>query len=205
MDKKFNFPYLELYSSVGTAIHEVIQKYYGFDEIKKPLFSEKFRVKGEADAIKYPSLFEIKSTEFNNFKDTYDQKHFDQGNIYAYILNTEYGYELQYVTVLYVFIDKLKKDPKGFDIKIDTERAKFLLNKSTIILESLELGVAPEAVGASEKECKYCPYVYYCRSDNNIILNENDYKYKINDTKNVPEPKKKEIYKIYKSDTAFRL
>jgi CRISPR/Cas system-associated exonuclease Cas4 (RecB family) len=205
VDRKFNFPYLEMYSSVGTALHEVIQKYYGFDEIKKPLFSENYKVKGEADAIKFPSLFEIKSTDTRNFKGTYEKAHYDQGNIYAYILNKEYGYNLEYVTILYIFRDDLRKDPKGFDVKIDENQARTLLNKSLVLLESIDTGIVPEALGASEKECRYCPYVHYCRSDNNVILSENDYGGKIEVQEEKKQTKKKDIYKVYKSKNAFEI
>jgi len=187
IDKNFNFPYLKLYADVGTAIHEHLQSVYPFTEIKKAIYSDKFRVKGEADAINKNYLCEIKSIEVKKIKFLPEIDHFHQGNIYAHVLNTEYNYNINGVTIIYVFRDDLKRDPLAIDFKIDTNLAIDFLSRSLILLDAIERKVIPEKIGNTEDKCKWCPYSDYCIKDGDGI--------KIEAVIKKEEPKKQKEHK----------
>lgn len=165
IDKNFNFVYLKIYADVGIAIHEYVQRTYKFKEIKKEMYSNNYKVKGEADAVDSPYLFEFKTTETTKIKDRYKYDHYVQANIYAYILNTEYNYDLKTITLVYFFRDNLKKDPLTFDINIDNKLAIEYLNRSNIILGSIENKTLPDKIGSNKEKCNYCIYKEYCKKD----------------------------------------
>ena len=164
--KYFQFQFLKLYAKVGDGVHEFIQDTYDFTETKKALYSNNYKVKGEADAVTSPYLYEFKSIELKNFTGTYRNDDYYQGNIYAYILNTEYGYKLNTVTLIYFFRDGLNRDPFAVDIPVDNNLAISYLNRSTTLLEAMSTKKVPEAIGATKDKCKYCMYKNYCEIDN---------------------------------------
>lgn len=165
--KNFNFVYLDFYAGLGTEVHELVQNIYDFKEIKKALFSKIYNVKGEADAITPPYLYEFKTVDEKAlFGLDYRVKDYEQGNIYAHILNSEYDYKLNTITLVYFFRDNLKKDPYAIDIKYDSELAKSFLERSNILLDHLSSKKLPLMIGASKDNCKYCIYKENCKTDN---------------------------------------
>lgn len=172
LDKYFKFIYLKLYADVGTAIHKYVQDTYGFSEVEKPIFSDNYKVKGKVDAIDGNCIYELKSTETSKFKNTYEEDHYHQGNIYSYILNTEYKYNIRNITIVYFFRDNLKKDPVGFDVPLNKELALSFLTRSPILLESIQKRIVPDKIGSSPEKCKWCMYKDYCGKDE-IIIEEN--------------------------------
>ncbi len=168
LDKNFNFVYLKLYGDVGTAIHKYTQDTYGFSEVEKPIFSERYQVKGKADAIDENILYELKTTEYFKFKNKFEEDHYHQGNIYAYILNSEYGYKIRNVTIVYFFRDSLKRDPIGFDLPVNKDLAVSYLNRSPILMESIRTKVVPDKIGGLPDKCKYCMYQSYCEKEGTI-------------------------------------
>lgn len=172
VNKNFNFEYLQLYADVGTSIHEFTQKTYDFAEVKKGLISENYRVKGEADAVTIPFLYEIKSIDTKKFNGSYRVNDYHQGNIYAYILNTEYKYRLSTVTLVYFFRDALSRDPFAIDIPVDNRLAISFLERSLLLNESLEKKKLPDKIGSSEEKCKYCMFKNYCESDSKNVEKE---------------------------------
>jgi len=163
VDDKFNFTYLYLIQKVGNEIHELVQNLYDFTEVEKTIVSEKFKVKGRADALKNEYLYEIKSIDPLKFKNKYDMNHYYQALIYAYILNSEYNYNIKYVTILYVLRNLKKVYP--FDLPINDKIAKSFLNRAILLRNSLDKNIVPDPIGSSEEQCKFCLFKKYCDKD----------------------------------------
>lgn len=164
IDKLFKYPYVYLHQKVGIAVHDAISEVYDFQEIKKKIISEKYKVKGEVDAIKEDVVYEIKTIKINDFQNTYIDKHYYQGLIYAYILNIEYSYKIKKVCLLYQFKEHLDVSPKVFVLEVNNKIAESLLNRAIILHNCLEKKIVPEAV-PSDEECKYCLFSDYCKKD----------------------------------------
>jgi CRISPR/Cas system-associated exonuclease Cas4 (RecB family) len=163
LNKQYNFSYLYLIQKVGNKIHSVIQEIYGFSETEKTVVSEKFKVKGRVDGIHESFLFEIKSIDANKVANTYIKEHYLQGLVYAYILNTEYGYEIKTITIVYV-----KRDLKNvipFDLPVDYKLAESLLNRAPLLKSALETHQIPDPFGATKEHCQYCSFKEQCKED----------------------------------------
>jgi CRISPR/Cas system-associated exonuclease Cas4 (RecB family) len=148
---------------VGNVLHEIFQDLYNFDEVEKSVVSEKFKVKGRLDAVKGNVIYEIKSIDPKKFKGTYIKEHLFQGIIYGYILKTEYDYDIDNVTIIYVLRDL--KTVQAFDIKIDMNLAESFLARAPILLSALESNSVPETIGATKDQCTWCPYKKFCEDD----------------------------------------
>lgn len=160
---QFQFAYLYMIQKVGNVIHKLFQDLYNFTEVEKSVVSEKFKVKGRLDAIKEKTLYEIKSIDPAKFKGTYIKEHAFQGLIYAYILITEYGYDIENITIIYVL--RNLKTIQAFDIKIDMKLAESFLTRAPILLSALDQNIIPDPIGANKDQCKWCPYKSYCEND----------------------------------------
>jgi CRISPR/Cas system-associated exonuclease Cas4 (RecB family) len=160
---QFQFSYLYMIQKVGNVIHSLFQDLYNFTEVEKSVVSEKFKVKGRLDALKGKTLYEIKSIDPEKFKGTYIKEHVFQGLIYAYILITEYGYDIENITIIYVL--RNLKTIQAFDIKIDMKLAESFLTRASILLSAIDQNIVPEPIGANKEQCKWCPYKSYCEND----------------------------------------
>jgi len=165
--KQYQFSYLYMMQKVGNEIHNIIQDIYNFSEIEKTVVSEIYKVKGRVDAIKDKFLYEIKSVDDNRFKNNYDKEHYFQAIIYVYILNNEYNYNIENVTIIYVFRNLRKV--VAFDIKFNSELAKSFLERSTLLQNSIRTKEVPEPIGFTTKQCKYCLYKKFCDKDGSKI------------------------------------
>jgi hypothetical protein len=161
--KLYSFSYLYLIQKVGNTIHDTIQELYGFSETEKTIVSDKFKVKGRVDAIKDKYLCEIKSIDFEKFKNKYIKEHYYQSCVYAYILNTDYNYNIEIITIIYVIRNLKKIVP--FDLPINNKLADTLLSKAPILLSALQNTQVPDPFGAKKETCKYCLYKKYCEGD----------------------------------------
>jgi hypothetical protein len=161
LKKKFNYPYLYVRQKVGDAVHEAIQDVYSFEEVEKTVISEKFHVKGRLDGLNDNYVIDFKPSD--KFKEDVDLKHYDQGNIYATILNTEYGYSVTKVVIVYYILNF--KDMQVFVKDIDLKRGLEFLKRGKLLKEHIENNIMIDPIGATEKECRYCPYVKYCQKD----------------------------------------
>jgi hypothetical protein len=195
--EQFRFAYLYLIQKIGNEIHSVVQELYDFTEIEKTIVSEKYKVKGRIDGIKESYLYEIKSVDIGKVQNGYIKEHFDQANIYAYILNSEYGYELEKVTLVYVQRDLKRIIP--FDISINNSQAKSFLNRSPLLLKAINNHEVIDPIGANEEQCKYCLYKKYCQKDKCQTLKQPFIKEK------KVKPKKVEKEDLDYKQTAFLL
>ena len=196
-DKYFKFVYLDFYALLGIEIHELVQNIYNFGEIKKSLYSKVYDVKGEVDAITSPFLYEFKTVDEKAlFRLDYRNKDYMQGNIYAHILNSEYGYSLDTITLVYFFRDNLKRDPYAIDLKYNPDIAISFLKRSHILLEHLSNKKLPDAIGSSEEICRYCVYKEVCKLDN-----EKNNNLKIEELVSEKETKNKTL----KVNTSFKI
>lgn len=162
--KQFNFSYLYMIQEVGNVVHDVIQNLYTFSETEKTIVSEKYKVKGRCDAIRNNFLYEIKTIDPDRFYGKYEENHYFQGLIYSYILNTEYNYNIDTVTIIYVLRNLKKIFP--FDIKLkDIKEAEPFLQRGLLLRESLNKKEVPEPVGISKDECIFCPFKVQCEKD----------------------------------------
>ncbi len=163
--KLFKYPKIYLMQKVGEAIHEVLQEIYDFTEVNKSVVSEKYKVKGKIDAFKDGCVYEIKTLDENKFLGTYSIEHYYQGLLYAYILNTEYNYNVNSVVIIYVFRDNLKRDPVVFDLDLDTNLAKSLLERSLLLLTSIQRKEVIDPIGSNKDQCHYCEFKTFCEKD----------------------------------------
>lgn len=187
LNKKFNYPFLYIKQKVGDSVHEAIQEVYNFDEVEKTIISEKFNVKGRADGIKEIYIIDFKPSDI--LKDKVDIKHYDQGNIYATILNTEYGYSIEKVVIVYYILNF--KDMQVFVNGVDIKRGLSFLKNGKLLKEHLDNNVLIDPIGATESECRYCSYLKYCEKDGYKEVKPPKFKHIIE----VDEKPKKEIEK----------
>jgi len=160
--QQFKFSYLYLIQKVGNHLHDIIQSLYNFEESEKTVVSEKYKVKGRVDGIKGSNLYEIKTVEASKFKN-YVPEHYYQCLIYTHILNIEYDYKIDNITIIYVFRDL--KRIQVYDLNVDLSIAKRFLERAPHLLSCLESSTVSDPIGATEDQCKYCPYKEYCEKD----------------------------------------
>ena len=127
---------------------------------KRELFKAVLKEKGR---LRPYVIYEIKSIDPSKFKGTYIKEHLFQGIIYAYILKTEYDYDIDNVTIVYVLRDL--KTIQAFDVKIDMKLAESFLARAPILLSALEANTVPEPIGATKDQCRWCPYKKFCEDD----------------------------------------
>lgn len=163
LNDKFRFAYLYLIQRVGNEIHDVIQNLYDFSETEKTVVSERYKVKGRVDGIRESFLYEIKSIDSNKFTGKYEPDHYIQAIIYAYILNSEYDYKIETVTIIYVL--RNLKEVAAFDIKVDSKLAESFLNRALLLRSALDSIQVPEPIGATIDQCNYCSYRKACEED----------------------------------------
>ncbi len=164
INKMYNFSYLYLINKVGDRIHDAIQGLYDFTDTEKTIVSEKFKVKGRVDAIKDNCVVELKSIDDKKFKNQYIKAHYHQGLVYAYILNTEYEYSIDTITVVYIIRHLKKIIP--FDIPYDQALANKFLNYGPQLLLAISAKKAPDPINADNEQCKYCLYKNeFCMKD----------------------------------------
>jgi CRISPR/Cas system-associated exonuclease Cas4 (RecB family) len=161
--QQFKFAYLYLIQRVGNEIHSIIQELYDFTETEKTVVSEKYKVKGRVDGIREIYLYEIKSADADKFENKYETDHYLQANIYAYILNTEYGYNIRKVVIIYVLRDLKHIVP--FDLPVNNDLAKSLLERAPLLHASLEKREPIDPLGATNEHCKWCSYKKFCKND----------------------------------------
>jgi hypothetical protein len=164
----FKFAYLDIINEVANSIHDYIQELYGFEETQKTIVSEKYKVKGRLDAYKNGYLYEIKTIEEDKFFGNYLSDHYNQGLVYAYILNTEYSYKVHTVTIIYVMRNNVRKIVP-FDIKVNNEEAKKFLERAPRLLSHISRKVVPDPIAATHEQCDFCPYMKYCKEDTSRI------------------------------------
>lgn len=154
--KQYNFSYLYLIQKIGNAIHDVLQELYNFDECEKTVLSEKYKVKGRVDSIKDSTIYEIKSIDPSKFKGNYIEEHKLQGMIYAYLLNTEYNYNIKNITIIYVLRTLKKIFP--IDIKVDMKIGEKYVTRAPLLIDALNKNEIIDPIGATAEQCKWCPF-----------------------------------------------
>lgn len=203
LKKKFTYPYLYMRRKVGDAVHEAIQEIYNFDEVEKTVISEKFHVKGRLDGLD-SDMYVIDFKPSEDFRDKVDPKHYDQGNIYSTILNTEYDYSIQKVVIVYYLLNF--KNMQVFSNDVDIKRGLEFLKRGKLLKKHIDNNMLIDPIGATEKECRFCPYVKYCQKDGykDIIPPKFESDKKVEEPK--PKPKKqidKKKAKLVKRNKKF--
>lgn len=163
VNKLYQYPYLYLIQKVGNEIHNVIQTVYDFSEVEKTVVSEKFKAKGRVDAIRENFLYDIKSIDVDKFQNKYINEHYIQANIYSYILNSEYDYKIDTITIIYVMRNLKRIVP--FDLPVNKSEAETFLNLALILKSSIEKIQVVDPYGASLEICKYCNFKEQCEED----------------------------------------
>lgn len=196
LKKQFNFSYLDIINRIGNTVHDYVQEIYNFAEVEKTIFSEKYKVKGRCDSITQPFLYEFKTLDEKKFTGTYIKEHYFQPIIYAYILNTEYNYNIQTITLVYFFRDNIKRKPFTIDLPTDDKLAIGFLEQSIILQNSIIGKKVPEPWNANLEQCKWCPYITYCENDISTIKKPYEEKKKVLKEINPFEEKKKTTKEI---------
>lgn len=166
LKKVYSFPYLYLINKIGKSVHDVIQELYDFSEVEKTVLSEKYNVKGRVDAIRENYLYEFKTTDPGRIRNL--AANYNQGLIYSYILNNEYDYTINTITLVYV--ERSFKKIIVYDYLIDNDKAEELLNNALILKKALNDSKVPEPIMADSEQCKFCGYKNYCKEDKSEII-----------------------------------
>ena len=169
LKKQFNFAYLDLINRIGNTIHDYVQEIYNFSEIEKTIVSNKYKTKGRADAINDTILYEFKSLEEKKFKNIYIKEHYYQALIYSYILNTEYNYNINLITLVYFFRDNLKRKPYTIDLPLDDKIAISFLEGAILLHDCISQKIIIDPINATSEQCRWCPYISYCEKDESKI------------------------------------
>ncbi len=162
LKQMFSFPYLYLIQRVGETVHKIIQEIFGFTEVEKTIVSKKYQVKGRVDAIANNVLYEIKtvdSVKFDNKNKPTD--FYNQANVYAYILNNEYDYDISTISI--VCVSRNLKEVFPYDFTVNYKSAEVILSRALLLKSCLENNNVPDPYGATKKECDYCNYRNYCQ------------------------------------------
>lgn len=160
---QYKFAYLSLINHVGESIHSFIQELYDFEEVEKTIISEKYKVKGRIDGIRGKYLVEIKSIDEDKFNNSVLPSHYQQGLIYANILNNEYNYSISFITVVYVL--RTLKKLFSYDMPYNQSMSQNLLNNSIILKQAIDSKKIPEPINSGKDQCKYCSYIKFCAKD----------------------------------------
>ena len=193
--KQFNFSYLYLIQKIGNNIHDLIQDLYDFTETEKTIISQRYKVKGRIDALKENFLYEFKTIDPKKFKGKYLEDHYYQGLIYSYILNSEYNYNIDTITIVYIPRDLKRMVP--FDLPLNNSLAESLLSRAPILLSSLVSKTPPDPIGSNVEQCKWCLYKEYCKKDKTNM----DLPF----LKKINKPKKEKPRYSNKTDSKFLL
>lgn len=163
VNEMFRFSYLALLQEAGNFVHNFIQSICGFTEIEKTIISEKYKVKGRLDSVQNNFLLEFKTVDASDFDGKYSISHYHQCLIYAYILNTEYSYKIEGITIVYILRNFKKVVP--FDLEVNEKLAKSFLERAPILLRCIEKGEVAEPTGSTIEQCNYCLYKKFCEKD----------------------------------------
>jgi len=163
INDQFRFAYSYLIQQVGNTIHGIVEGLYDFSETEKTIVSELYKLKGRVDGIKDNFVYDIKSIDVEKFKGRYIQEHYIQPLIYGHILNTEYGYKLDTVVVVYVL--RNLKEIIPFDIPFNKSIAESLLKRAPILKNAIDHSRVCDPIGATDETCKWCSYKKYCEKD----------------------------------------
>jgi len=167
ISKEYNFSYLYMINKVGNTVHDLIQGLYDHTEVEKTLISEKYKTKGRVDGIRDNFLLEYKTIDESKFKGKYLPMHYFQGMIYAYILNSEYGYKIDTITIVYIIRNLKRIIP--FDLPLDNEKAKLFLKFGPLLINCLKNDIVPETINSDKEQCHWCQYKKYCDKEKNTI------------------------------------
>ncbi len=165
---QYNFSYLYMINKVGNTIHDLIQGLYDHTEVEKTLISEKYKVKGRVDGIRSNFVLEYKTIDESKFQGKYIPNHYNQGIIYAYILNSEYGYKIDTITIVYIIRNLKRIIP--FDLPTDDKKAINFLELAPTLIHCLKNDIIPEPVNSDKEQCHWCQYKKYCEDDSNKII-----------------------------------
>ena len=160
---QYNFSYLYMINKVGNTVHDLIQGLYDHTEVEKPIISEKYKVKGRVDGIRNNFVLEYKTIDVAKFKETYIQNHYNQGLIYSYILNSEYGYKIDTITIVYIIRNLKRIIP--FDLPTDDNKAIEFLKLGPVLIKCLEKNIVPQTLNSDKEQCHWCQYKSYCKKD----------------------------------------
>ena len=153
---------------VGNKVHDLIQDLYDHTEVEKTIVSEKYKVKGRLDGIRDTFLLEYKTIDEKKFQGKYIDGHYHQCIIYAYILNSEYNYKINSITIVYIIRNLKRIIP--FDLPLNDELAISFLSRAPLLLNCVLEKRVPEPIGSDREQCRYCSYKNYCKKDESNII-----------------------------------
>jgi len=200
INDQFRFAYSYLIQKIGNTIHEIVEELYDFSETEKTIVSELYKLKGRVDGLKDNFVYDIKSIDIEKFKGTYIQEHYIQPLIYGQILNSEYGYKLDTVVIVYVL--RNLKEIVPFDIPFNKKLAESLLKRAPILKNSVDQNKVCDPIGATNETCKWCSYKKYCEKDTCIELQQ---PFNLKKKKEIEDPIYKNPETTGKKDSVFLL
>lgn len=164
-----SYPYGELVTAMGNAVHEILQKRLpsDSDELKIKITDMYDIVINVRTDILWNSevVVEIKTKDV--VPKTAEPEHIVQAMIYAYLLNKYHGYNIQLVQILYVARGKL--DIAVIDIPI-TEDYMFKVgnkieNFTSSLMTYVEKNLPPPMnhMYVNTKSCFFCNYKHECQ------------------------------------------
>lgn len=161
-DNHYIYPYLYIINSCGKLIHDIIQKNYDFDHVEKTVIDDEFKVKGRVDAVVGNNLIEIKTISTDQFDklSTYVQEHYNQANIYAYILNKNYNMKVSIIEIIYV-----SRDLKGIKVipaTVNNDVGRSFMKRAEMIWECIKSKKLADGV---QDKCEFCQWNIKCKEN----------------------------------------
>ncbi len=166
----YSFSYLYLINKIGNELHNIFQDLSNNDESEKTIISERYKVKGRIDDVRDNFLIEYKTIDADKFKNKYIDNHYNQACIYSYLLNSEYGYKIDTITIVYIIRNLKRIVP--FDLPLKNKEAIKFLDKAPVLKECIDKKIVPEPIGADKEQCRYCLYKQYCKKESNVNISQ---------------------------------
>ena len=88
--------------------------------------------------------------------------------MYTYILNNEYNYNIEKITIVYFTRDLKSVYP--FDLDYNEKKAKSLLENAITLRNCIISKKVPEPIQSSNEQCKYCLYLSFCVKDKSKMI-----------------------------------
>ena len=164
-----SYPYGELVTSMGNAVHDILQKRLpsDSDEVKIRIENAFDIVINVRTDILWNSevVVEIKTKDV--VPKTAEPEHVVQAMIYAYLLNKYHGYNIQLVQILYVSRGKLNIGiidvpiTEDYMFKVGNKIEKFTSNLMTYVEKDLPPPM--NHIYVNTKSCFFCNYKHECQ------------------------------------------
>ncbi len=174
LERLFSFSCLFLIHEVDDFLLSLIQKTYKFEEINKYITGKNYAVRGNVHAVDKSSgfLYVLNPVDPINFKNNYIAAHANIGQIQAYILNTDYNYNISKIVLIYIL--RNMKSIYKYTLELNAKTIDQYLKNGMELKKCLDHNKVPEPLGKTDSQCAFCMFKKFCQTDSKNNDNDND-------------------------------